>query len=349
MTTLATGVPLAAGDNTPVLNFLGGRVNLLKQILCPNTNTPNMVIQLDNFSPMPLQNYGLYPQIGALSIQANGHPGGTASLDGLIVTLNLFGNNPYTAQDVPYNPQSISTAAIAPGRSMDSAAISAANPPQAFSQVGIELDMSANGPDAASSSYDPLHTYRVFLSLNPGLVTWPSWAAGTAYTAGTIIAANNAIWIATTAGTSGAISPAFTSTGVYTDGPVVWTYSETYPVVFGRGIWLDSGYGGSARSTTISYGTGFASNSLFQNPDRHQRGIACQQHERRYSAGGQYADRFLRQWYSRPAEYSHVGLRQSGSALSSTTLERLQFSRKPILADPWHPVYCRRHLARPAT
>ena len=125
--------------------------------------------------------------------------------------------------------------------------------------------MSANGPDAASSSYDPLHTYRVFLSLNPGLVTWPSWAAGTAYTAGTIIAANNAIWIATTAGTSGAISPAFTSTGVYTDGTVVWTYSEPYPVVFGRGIWLDSGYGGSARGTTISYGTGFASNALFQN------------------------------------------------------------------------------------
>jgi hypothetical protein len=57
----------------------------------------------------------------------------------------------------------------------------------------------------------------------------------------------------------------FPDSGKVSDGSVVWTYEQPAAVEYGRGVWLDSGYGGDERGTTISFGTGFATNARFQN------------------------------------------------------------------------------------
>jgi hypothetical protein len=128
-----------------------------------------------------------------------------------------------------------------------------------------------------SASYDPLHTYRMFLSFNPGSTEWKGWEAHTAYVApgtnqpGSIIQQKNAagvlsIYKATTAGTSGATMPAFPDSGTVKDGTVVWTYQQPSGVEYGRGIWLDNGYGKwPVPDAAISYGTGFATDALFQD------------------------------------------------------------------------------------
>jgi hypothetical protein len=217
-----------------------------------------------------LASYGLYPQIGAAQIQANGHPGGTASLDAGIFTLNLFGNHPYQAQDVAIqstiNQYGSDSSWLFDGFSRDLTG----KPPSDFSQVGLELDMSANGPDKASASYEPLHTFRLFLALVPGAQIWPSWTANHTYAAGAIVVQNDAasvpsVYIATSGGTSAGGVPSFPNSGTVTDGNVVWTYSQPYAVSYGRGIWLDSGYGGGARGSAIRFGSGFASNALFDD------------------------------------------------------------------------------------
>ena len=254
-----------AGDNATTMDFNGGRLNLLRRMTAAGT-APNELVQLDNFSRMPVAAYGLYPQVGALMVTANGHPDATASLDAGIFTLNLFGDKPYSAQDVAVqstvNQNGSDSSWLFDGFSRDLTG----KPPNDFSQVGMELDMAANGPDAPTSAYDPLHTYRVFLSLNAGVKSWPGWEANHQYSAGSIIEQKSrqeaaSVYIAKQGGMSGATQPLFPDSGAVEDGSVTWAYSEPYAVEYGRGIWLDSGQAGK----DVSFGSGFASNARFQD------------------------------------------------------------------------------------
>jgi hypothetical protein len=275
--TVPEGAPQPMDDNSATLDFQGNRVNILKQVLTGQTNTPNLYIQLNNASPMPLATYGLYPQIGALSVASFGLAGSTASLDAAIFTLNLYGNKPYQAQDVAIqstvNQYGSDSSWLFDGYSRDLSGM----PPNDFSQVGIELDQSANGPDDPRASYDPLHTYRMFLAFDPGPMEWKGWEARTTYVApgnnepGSIIQQKNlsgvlSIYKATTGGLSGATIPAFPDKGTVKDGTVVWTYEQISGVEYGRGIWLDNGYGKwPVPDATVSYGSGFATDALFQD------------------------------------------------------------------------------------
>src|SRR5271165_230651 len=95
-----SGVPAPIGDNVTTPDFKGGRVNVLRQLRKAVTNTPNLVVQLNNASPIPLAPYGLYPQLATQLVLAQGLTGGTASLTGGLFMMNLFGDHPYTAEDV---------------------------------------------------------------------------------------------------------------------------------------------------------------------------------------------------------------------------------------------------------
>ncbi len=176
-----TGNPVPAGDNIDTLDFRGGRVNILRRLSKAVTNTPNLVVNLDNDSPIPRAGYGLYPQLAAEIVQAQGLASGTAGLTAGLFLLNLHGNHPWTAEDVALqstiNQYGSDSAWLFDGFARDLTGL----PPKDFSQVGAEYDMAANGPDTPIAAYDPLHAYRYFISLNPSEQPWPGWKPHTAY------------------------------------------------------------------------------------------------------------------------------------------------------------------------
>ena len=218
-----------------------------------------------------------YPQLATQMVLTQGLTGGTASLAGGLFMMNLFGDHPYTAQDVAVqstiNQYGTDSAWLFDGFIRDLTGM----PPKPFSQVGAEYDMSANGPETPLSAFDPNRAYRYFLSLNPGAVSWPGWTANTAYhaaatnQAGSVIQQKDqsgvlSIYVATTGGTSGATMPAFPGRGTVRDGSVIWTYQQPAAVEYGRAIWIDNGYGHwPVANPAVRIGTGMGTDALYYN------------------------------------------------------------------------------------
>lgn len=261
--TMPTSYALGDGDLTE--SYAGGRLNFMRQWLTsPADNTkPNVLVQFDNSAALPQTNYGLYPQIDAFRVIGNEHTGATGSMDVGHFILNDLSASPYASQNV-----AIQTNVNKYGNSADWGGDLffqdvSGRPPQAFSQVGMEYDLSANGPDNAATAYNPSTGNRVFLWLSPGLYTPATWASGKSFGVGNLVVATDAagvqaVYVAQSSGITATIPPVWPNGGTVTDGGVRWAYGEPYAVEYGRGIWLDN-----AGSALTSYGSGFGTNGRF--------------------------------------------------------------------------------------
>jgi hypothetical protein len=272
LVSIAGGQSGVAGENIATLDLTAGRVNMLKQISTTQTNSPTVNVQLSNSCALTLSADGLYPQIGALDVTAYGLTGGSACLDALIATINVYGNNAISAQDVAVQA-TVNQYGHDSTWGLDVFTTDwSGEPPQGFAQVGVEIDMAGNGADAATSQYDSLHNYRAAIVISPGTQGWSAWTPSTAYHAngtnsvGSIIQMTNSagvlsIYKCTTGGTSGASAPAsWPTSGTVTDNTVVWTYQQAAAYQVGRGIFLN-GYG----SAGAYFGTGFSSDAAYSN------------------------------------------------------------------------------------
>ena len=137
-------------------------------------------------------------------------------------------------------------------------------PPSAFAQsVGLEMDISANGPEDPSSSWNPgagarNHHFIQAISWRP-----PVWAANTAYAKDTTIwpsAGHAHVYVCTVAGTSGSTPPTWpTAPGTFTDGTVTWKYGTTWHMELSRTIGINT--------TDASIGAGvFLAGSYYDAP-----------------------------------------------------------------------------------
>ena len=64
------GTSVAQGDNVASFDLVGGRANFLKQLLTTSTNSPVVYSNLANLNAANLATYGLYPQLGTASFNA---------------------------------------------------------------------------------------------------------------------------------------------------------------------------------------------------------------------------------------------------------------------------------------
>lgn len=105
--------------------------------------------------------------------------------------------------------------------------------------IGFELDLYENGPEPASTSYNPGLGGRVILALGNGGNTQPTWTANHAYAVGAAVLpspTNGYTYVVTVAGTSGATQPTWpTSSGTVTDGTVTWQFGTTVAQQVSRG------------------------------------------------------------------------------------------------------------------
>jgi hypothetical protein len=115
--------------------------------------------------------------------------------------------------------------------------------------VGMELDIQANGPEAALTGYQPGSGARAFLTLGPTAYPAPAWQPNHAYVLGNAVqptTPNGFVYPCQVAGTSGSVQPTWpTTTGVVTDGGVTWQYGTTHDMQVSRGIEFGGGAGSS--------------------------------------------------------------------------------------------------------
>ncbi len=256
----------AIGDGDLTECWNAGALNLLRHTRTGNPTAPELKIAYENSSSGFVKNgYPWYQGTHALEINAQNDAGATGSVVGEQINLNSYDANPLADSNVGasvnvYKAGQGSTWQFS-GQTQDNSGL----PPSQFASVAAELDILANGPDAAESMYDPGWSNRFFIYLAPKENPTATWARGTAYGTGTLVTATDAagvstVYVATTGGTSGGTAPGWPNSGTITDGSVTWTYGEPYAVSVGTGIWLDNG-----ESATTSYSAGIATNGRYDD------------------------------------------------------------------------------------
>jgi hypothetical protein len=243
---------------------LGGRLNLLRNCVTSTVVTPNLNVQLFNSAPLPLQSYGLFPQVKAAQFNAFQKLGGSASLDGLVASVDTWGQNNFTSQDVALQ----SDVTIHPfatdstwGLDVYSRDLTG-SPATPFGQMMVELDTEANGPELLAGQYDPSAGYRNHIWISPGLHSVSGWTKTASRNYGDLVLGSQG-GVATVyrsqtprAARTGSVEPSWPAqiqihaTADTASGDTIQVNS-TSGISVGYGVMPDQNAGGTAPYTTV--------------------------------------------------------------------------------------------------
>jgi hypothetical protein len=199
---------------------------------------------------------------------------GTASLNAIVSSLNLWGQSNYKSQDVALSA-SVNQYGHDSWWGIDTANTDlSGEPPQDFSGVGLEMDFSANGPDNGTAQYDPLYSFRFGEFITSNTQAWPAWSAKTLYRSPSINSPGSIIQAKSSSGSlsvykmvgrtspcaSGEAAPTWPTVGIVADGTCVWLFEQTAAAQMGTAIYIAGDTVNGAY-----YGTGFATAGSFSN------------------------------------------------------------------------------------
>ena len=273
------------GDGDVHSSFFNGSIQGSKCIGQESDYAPVLNLVLDVHHQYPVTAWGGRDDVAALNINATGESDAAASTVGLTSHLYSLGKNTYSTNDVALKTYTDvygwdSTWGI-DIRSTDHTGTLPRNDgtsPGAFSLIGMEVDLLANGPDNPETRYNATSAaYRQFIYLGGGTnEPLGHWAAGVStYRPGDVIKAMDdhgtmSMFIVTHAGLSGLHPPAWQQGATdIIDGSVHWKWGEPYATSIGNGIYLQKGDQGS-------YGSFLSTNGHFLNAAMDVSEMTCQ-------------------------------------------------------------------------
>lgn len=270
------GLPILPSGGTDLFNTVddlhearnNGILLLQKHKVNDTSQSPTVYMQLENSAKVGNTGsmWGLLPM---LKMHLQEDNGAQASLEGIDIDVQDYNNTPNASQTQPLSVSVMKHGTGSDwGMSIAGYDYSAQGPNTYLAYTGIEDDLQVNGDDIPSALYDPQDGGRKLLWLGGNTNNqWGNWQSAHKYAAGTIIAASDGLWAATTdctsASTANAPTDGWSKTSANTDGTCSWTWKYGYSGVISRAIWIDnSNYGGNSPS---SFDEGISTNARFRN------------------------------------------------------------------------------------
>ncbi|GBQ60078.1 hypothetical protein [Komagataeibacter swingsii] len=262
------------GDGDVHSGFFQGSLQAIKCVREEEDYAPVLNLMLDVHHRYPVTGWGGRDEIPALNIAATGEADSAASTVGLASHLYSHGQHTYSTNDVALKTYTDvygwdSTWGI-DIRSTDHTGTLPRNDghsPGAFSLVGLEVDLLANGPDNPAIRYNPTTAaYRQFIYLGGGtnepIGNWAPDFAG--YQPGDVIKETDdhgvvSMFVVTHGGKTGHQPPPWRhAADDITDGTVGWKWGEPHATSIGNGIYLQDGQ-------DVSYGSFLSTNAHYLN------------------------------------------------------------------------------------
>jgi hypothetical protein len=260
-----TGTSAARGNNAPTLDFLGGKINFQNQITSGDPFNAGVLFAVTSSSAGYAAGTGVLP---AMQVYAENTSGSTGAIMGQFVTVYSAatpGNSINLDQGIGVlvNRYGLNSTWQFSGQSADFSGLPTG--PGSFN-IGIELDIVANGPDRAGSTYNPENSNRIGVWLVPKPTPIAAFAPNASYAVGSCLSAFDvagvgSIYVCTAPGTTGASAPTWPNSGSITSGTATFAYSQPYQMTQGIGLALAS-QSGSGFETGIACPYGVFNNAV---------------------------------------------------------------------------------------